>query len=87
MGRVLAGLTLGAAFLAALFFATQRESAVECELCLEFGGRRACRTASGADREAAVRGARTAACAVLSSGVTQGLECDRTAPRSLRCSD
>jgi hypothetical protein len=87
MARVLAGLMLGAAFFAAMLFATQRESAVQCELCMEFGGRTACRTASAVDRDAAVRGALTTACAVLSSGVTQGLECDRTPPRSLRCSD
>ena len=87
MARVLAGLMLGAAFFAAMLFATQRESAVQCELCMEFGGRTACRTASAVDRDAAVRGALTTACAVLSSGVTQGHECDRTPPRSLRCSD
>jgi hypothetical protein len=87
MARVFAGVMLGAAFIAAMFFATQRESAVQCELCMEFGGRTACRTASAADRDAAVRGAITTACAVLSSGVTQGLECDRTPPRSLSCSE
>ena len=87
MARVLAGLMLGAAFFAAMLFATQRESAVQCELCMEFGGRTACRTASAADRDAAVRGAITTACAMLSSGVTQGLECDRTPPRSLSCSE
>ena len=87
MARLVAGLMLGAVFIAAMFFATQRESAVQCELCMEFGGRTACRTASAADRDAAVRGAITTACAVLSSGVTQGLECDRTRPRSLSCSE
>jgi len=87
MARLIAGLMLGAAFIAAMFFATQRESAVQCELCMEFGGRTACRTASAVDRDAAVRGAITSACAVLSSGVTQGLECDRTRPRSLSCSE
>ncbi len=85
MARVLAGLMMGAAFFAALLFATQRESAVQCELCMVFGGRTVCRTGSAVDRDAAVRGARSTACAVLSSGVTRGLECDRTPPRSLRC--
>jgi hypothetical protein len=87
MVRLLAGLMLGAAFLAALFFVTRRESAVQCELCIDFGGVSACRTASGADRDAAVRSAVTAACAVLSGGVTEALACDRSPPRSLRCSD
>jgi hypothetical protein len=87
MARVLAGLLLGVAFLAALVFVTRSQSAVECELCVDFGGRTACRTASAEDRDAAQRAAASAACAVLSSGVTQGLECDRTPPRSVRCSD
>ncbi len=87
MARWVAGLMLGAVFVAAMVFAIERESAVQCELCMEFGGRTACRTASAADRDAAVRGAITTACAVLSSGVTQGLECDRTRPRSLSCSE
>ncbi|MDH3213929.1 MAG: hypothetical protein OEM05_15730 [Myxococcales bacterium] len=87
MTRTLAGLLLAAAFLVALFFATRSETAVQCELCIDFGGRTACRTASAADRDAAVQGAMSTACAVLSSGVTQGLECSRTPPRSLRCSE
>ncbi len=74
-------------FFAALFLATGREAAVECEVCLEFGGRSACRIGSASDREGAMRGAGAAACAVLSSGVTQGMQCDRTPPRSVRCTE
>ncbi len=87
MARWLAGLMLGGAFLAALFFAIRDETAVECELCIEFGGQTACRTAAAADRDAAVRAAVSTACAVLSRGVTQGLQCDRTPPHAVRCSD
>ncbi len=83
----LAMLAAGAAFLAALLFATRQEAAAECEVCMEFGGRTACRTATAADPQSAMRGAITAACAVLSSGVTQGMACDRTPPRSVRCSE
>jgi hypothetical protein len=74
-----------AAFLAALYVATAREAAVECEVCMEFGGQTACRSGRAGDREAAVRGAVSTACAVLSSGVTSGMACDRTPPRSVRC--
>ncbi len=87
MARVLAGLFLGGVFLAALVLVTRSQSAVECELCVDFGGRTACRTASAENRDDAKRAAASTACAVLSSGVTQGLECDRTPPRSVRCSD
>ena len=76
-----------AIFLAALVFATTREAAVECEVCMEFAGETACRTARAGDREAALRGAVSTACAVLSSGVTSGMACDRTPPRSVRCTE
>ena len=38
MARRIAGLLLGVVFLAALFLATRRESAVQCELCISYGG-------------------------------------------------
>lgn len=87
MARRLVMLAVAAAFLAALFAATRQEAAVECEVCMVFGGDSACRTARAADRQGALRGAVTAACAVLSSGVTQGMACDRTPPHSVRCSE
>ena len=87
MGRRVAGVLLGLAFLTALFFATRRETAVQCELCITYDGRTACRTAAAADRDAAIRAAISTACAALASGVTRGLECDRTPPHSLRCSE
>jgi len=87
MARRIVGLLLGAVFLVALFFATRRETAVQCELCISYDGRTACRTAAAADRDAAVRAAISTACAALASGVTRGLECDRTPPHSLSCSE
>jgi hypothetical protein len=81
------GLAFAAAVVlgAALYFATLDASGVTCELCMEFEGRSACRSASAQDRETAVYGARMAACAVLSQGVTSGMQCDRTPPSSLTC--
>lgn len=86
MARRLAAVALGAIFLAALVLATRREAAVDCEVCLSFQGQTLCRQGAGSDRDAAVRSAVAAACAVLSGGVTQGLQCDRTPPRSVECS-
>ena len=87
MTRWLVALLLGVAFVTALILATRREARVECAVCLDFAGRSACRTAVAADQESALRGAVSTACAVLSGGVTQGLECDRTPPRSVQCSE
>ena len=84
-GRVWLGWLLGAAFLAALLWNTLAQSGSECEVCLDFRGESACRTVAGADADTAAQQAIASACAILSQGVTQGLECQRTPPRSLRC--
>ncbi|MGH0038354.1 MAG: hypothetical protein ACQGVK_25250 [Myxococcota bacterium] len=78
---IAAALGLGAA----LYFATLEAAGVTCELCMEFEGRTVCRSASAEDRDTAIYGARMAACAVLSQGVTSGMQCDRTPPKSLVC--
>jgi len=70
-----------------LVMALMKEAQVECEVCIEFGGARACRTTIGSSRERAISGATTNACAVLSSGVTAGIQCGNTPPSSLRCKD
>jgi hypothetical protein len=78
---------LAAVVVAALVIATRRQAAVECTVCTEFKGQAACRTAHGTSRETAELGAARGACAVLASGVTLGLECDRTPPTSVECSE
>jgi hypothetical protein len=85
--RVIAGVLLAAVFVAALVQATLSEAQVECEVCMDFHGASVCRTGSAADRDASVRNAVMTACAVLSDGVTQGIACDRTPPRSVRCEE
>jgi len=69
----------------ALYFATLESAGVTCEICVDFEGRSACRSASAADRETAVRSARDAACAVLAQGVTAGMQCNRAPLRSESC--
>jgi hypothetical protein len=84
---MLGGLIVAALFVGAMLLATSREASVECEVCLDFAGGSKCSKSSGRDRNSAVRGAIANACAELSNGVTQGMECDRTPPRSVRCSE
>ena len=83
--RVWLGTLLGAAFLAAMVWTTLAQSGAECEVCLEYRGDSVCRTAAASDADTATQQAIATACAILSQGVTQGLECQRTPPRSLRC--
>jgi len=58
---------------------------VECEVCITFEGRDACRTVAGKTEEDGMRGAVTNTCALLSSGVTDTLRCERTLPRKAEC--
>ncbi len=85
--RVWLGWMLGAAFLTALLWSTLAQSGSECEVCLAYGGETVCRTVAADDPETASQQAIASACAILSRGVTQGLECQRTPPRSLRCDE
>lgn len=87
MKRVLLTAAALGLFGAALWSATRSQSAVECEACLEFEGRRACRTVRASTREEAEQGAVMNACALLAGGVTSSLACQGTPPRSLRCSE
>ncbi len=87
MARTIAKVVLAAVFVSVLVMALRNEAQVECEVCIEFGGGRACRTSRAADRERAIYGATSAACVVLSGGVTSGIQCSNTPPSSLRCND
>ena len=84
MKRLILG-ALGLAFLAALIFATLRESRVRCELCVRFAGAEVCRKSAAADRDQALIMAQNTACAVLAGGVTRGMQCMRVAPHRVRC--
>jgi hypothetical protein len=85
--RVWLGWLLGAVFLAALVWNTLAQSGAECEVCLDYQGGSVCRTVAAEDADAATQQAISNACGILSQGVTEGLECQRTPPRSLRCSE
>jgi hypothetical protein len=84
--RVWMGWLIGAVFAAALVWSTLQQSGVECEACVDYHGASACSSVAASDAAEATRQAQASACATLSHGVTEGLECDRTPPRSLRCS-
>jgi hypothetical protein len=81
------GVLIAAGIAVAIVLATRQEASIECTVCMDYGGRSECRTAAGSTQEATMRGAMMSACSVLSDGVTRGLECDRTPPRSVTCSD
>jgi len=45
------------------------------EVCVEFQGQSACRTAAAATEQGALRTAQENACALISSGVTDSMQC------------
>ena len=86
-GRWLRPLAIGiavAAGLAGLAWLTVRGQTA-CEVCVDYRGREACREASAATREEARQHAQATACALVTGGVTEDLECQRTPPTRLRC--
>lgn len=84
--RIAGGILCAVLFFAALFYVTRSESAVECTVCIRFRGNENCATVSGPDEQQARMQATSTACAPLSSGVTEGMECSRTAPSRVSCS-
>jgi hypothetical protein len=56
-----------------------------CEVCVEFQGRTSCRTAAAATEMQARRTAQENACAMISSGVTDSMQCGTyTQPTSVK---
>ncbi len=62
-----------------------RTGGVRCEACVEFGGRSACREVDAEAEAEARSGAVTNACALVASGVTDTIACQRTGVRRLEC--
>jgi hypothetical protein len=74
---------VGLAFLAIMYTSTRNLSTYRVEVCMEFNGREACRTASAATREQAQRTAVDNACALLASGMTDSIACTNTPPKKV----
>ena len=87
MGRIGVGIALAVVFFGVMVYALSNQAQVECEVCIEFGGRRECRTNIAIDRNRAVMEATNNACALLASGVTNGIACSNTPPRSVSCQE
>ncbi len=72
---------------AAIVWSTMRQAGPSCEVCITYRGSTQCRTAAGATREDAVRVATDNACAFISSGMAEGIQCGNTPPDSVRCDE
>ena len=68
-----------------IIYSSMTLAQVRCEVCIEFRGKRECRSASGANAEEAQRSATDLACVFLASGMTDSIACSNTRPASLTC--
>ncbi len=85
--RLAIGLLGSAAFVGLVVYGTLQIPTVECEVCITFRGRSDCRTVAGATATEARSAAVTNVCALMSSGVTDTLACERTPPTKIECSE
>jgi hypothetical protein len=83
-GLVIIGLVLALGY---MIYLTTSGTGVSCEVCVEFRGNTECRKATGKDREEAETAAASTACGLLSGGVTDGIACRNTVPKSVACQD
>lgn len=54
------------------------------EVCVAYHGANQCRTASADTQDHALRSAQSNACALLASGVTETMQCERETPTSVK---
>jgi hypothetical protein len=76
-----------AAFIAMIVYSTLSLKRHRVEVCMQYQGRQACRTASGETPEKARRAATDNACALIASGVTDSIACQNTPPVSVKTLD
>jgi hypothetical protein len=57
----------------------------ECSVCITFFGREQCRTVNAKTEKEGIASAIDNACALLASGVTETMRCQRTPPTKASC--
>ena len=70
-----------------MIYLTMSVNEVTCEVCVQFRGVTECRKATAKDRMEAENAAASTACGLLSGGVTDGIACRNTTPKSVTCRD
>ena len=81
---VFIALALGLGLLGAIIYSSMSSSGWRCEVCVSYQGANACRIASAASREGALRAATENACAQITSGMTNSMQCTNSAPVSVK---
>jgi hypothetical protein len=87
MARTAISVAIGATFVTAVIWAAFSATVVQCEICVEYKGRKACSIARAADLLLAESQAHSGACSQVTGGVTETLECDRIGSTVRRCTE
>lgn len=72
------------AVVAFLIYSSMHIAKYRVEVCVAFHGSNQCRTASADTQDHALRSAQSNACALLTSGVTETMQCERETPVSVK---
>jgi hypothetical protein len=67
-----------------LIYSSMHIAKYRVEVCINFHGVNQCRTASADTQDHAMRSAQSNACALLVSGVTDTMQCERLVPVSVK---
>jgi hypothetical protein len=78
------GIVFVLAVVAFLIYSSLHIAKYRVEVCIAFHGGNQCRTASADTQDHALRSAQSNACALLVSGVTETMQCERTTPVSVK---
>ena len=66
-------------------YETMRLRQVECEVCMEFEGRKKCLLVKGESEENAMQTAKDNACSFITNGRAESFRCSATPPASVKC--
>ena len=78
------GVGLVLVVVAFLIYSSMHIAKYRVEVCVAFHGGNQCRTASADTQDHALRSAQSNACALLASGVTETMQCERETPVSVK---
>jgi hypothetical protein len=81
---VVIGILVVAGLIALLFYSSMSMAQHRVEVCMQFNGHTQCKTTSGQTQDFALRTAKSNACAEISSGVTDTIQCEHAEPVSVK---
>ena len=80
-----AGILFTAVILAVIFYQTMHLEQYECEVCMEFEGRKKCLTVQAESEQQAMQTAKDNACSFITSGRAENIRCTQSPPASAQC--